>query len=107
MVVAHTPSHTWSPSLLFVLRPGVETVDFDTNEMIVVKIKSQTPKVPFGTAFSCHVQYVIRANDDRRSARIHASGQVEWSKSCMVKTTITKKIKAREPRLLTLVRTTC
>jgi hypothetical protein len=82
VMVAHTPSHTWSPPLHFVLRPGVETIDFDTDEMIVVKIKSQTPKVPFGTAFSCHVQYAIRANDDMRTARIHASGHVEWTKSC-------------------------
>ena len=71
----------------------METIEVDTHDMVVVKIKSQTPKVPFGTAFSCHVQYVIRVNDDRTTARIHASGQVEWVKSCMVKSTITKKIK--------------
>mmetsp|Transcript_11815 Transcript_11815/g.35567 ORF Transcript_11815/g.35567 Transcript_11815/m.35567 type:complete len:1231 (+) Transcript_11815:605-4297(+) len=72
---------------------GTETIVMDTADMVVVEIKTATPKVPYGTAFSTKVQYAIRLNEDRESTRIHTTAEVEWVKSCMVKGTITKKIK--------------
>eukprot|EP00040_Diaphanoeca_grandis_P009232 m.48097 g.48097 ORF g.48097 m.48097 type:complete len:149 (-) comp20667_c0_seq2:293-739(-) len=69
-----------------------EIIVIDHPDVVVVEIDTQTPDVPYGKLFRTKVQYVFQQNTKTESS-ITTTASVEWSQSCVLKSTITKKVK--------------
>eukprot|EP00035_Acanthoeca_spectabilis_P005084 m.110006 g.110006 ORF g.110006 m.110006 type:complete len:898 (+) comp12864_c0_seq1:545-3238(+) len=65
----------------------------DSAALFSVEVISQTPGVPYGTSFATHVQYVLQPTSNG-ATYFRVTAEVHWLKSCMLKSTINKKIES-------------
>lgn len=84
------PAHGLNPQVVVHERHDVL---IDNNNTFVVSVTSRTPGVPYGSHFKTLVQYVIQSKGASMSY-LRISAEASWSKSCLLKSTITKKLKS-------------
>eukprot|EP00038_Savillea_parva_P013012 m.208375 g.208375 ORF g.208375 m.208375 type:complete len:984 (-) comp24124_c0_seq1:34-2985(-) len=67
------------------------SIVLDTDTSFCVQVVSRTPGVPYGSSFQTLVQYYMRV-EGSSTTHFRVTAEVEWRKSCMLKSTISKKI---------------
>jgi hypothetical protein len=74
---------------------STESITVSTDNIIVVEIETKTPGVPYGSSFCTCTQHVFRADGaDPTRGSVVTTATVKWLKTCSLKGTITRKIKA-------------